>query len=71
MDKILKGIENVHCYLDDIIIGGRKESHCQSILCQVLEKLNEFHVQINLKKCSFLEKSVVYLGHVSSGGCYH
>lgn len=68
MDTILKGIENVHCYLDDIIIGGKDTKHCRQILFAVLKRLNEFRVRINLTKCRFLVGSVTYLGHILSQG---
>lgn len=54
MDTILKGIENVHCYLDDIIIGGRDKKHCEEILFKVLTRLNEYRVRVNIVKCNFL-----------------
>lgn len=68
MDKLLSGLSRVHCYLDDIIIGGKNEHECRESLLEVLNRLNDHHVQINLKKCRFLVKSVSYLGHVLSHG---
>lgn len=68
MDRILLNIPNVFCYLDDILIGGEKEIECRRNLYQVLERLNEHSVKINVDKCSFFVKSVEYLGHVLSEG---
>lgn len=68
MDTILKGIENVNCYLDDIIIGGRDKKHCEEILFKVLTRLNEYRVRVNIVKCNFLVTSVKYLGHILCNG---
>lgn len=68
MDKILNGLESVHCYLDDIIIGGRDEKDCIEILWKVLDRLNEFRVHININKCQFFVLSVKYLGHIIGEG---
>lgn len=63
MDQILSGLPKVCCYLDDILIGGSTKQQCQENLYNVLGRLNEFNVKINLNKCIFLEQKVDYLGH--------
>lgn len=51
-------------YLDDILIFSRtKEEHLQHV-CKVLEKLQWNKLLINLKKCTFLQKELIYLGFV-------
>lgn len=64
MDQILNKIPKVFCYLDDIIIGGKSNEDCKDIVFEVLDRLNESKVQINLEKCKFLTNTVEYLGHV-------
>ena len=55
MDTILQGIEGVACYIDDIIITGKTtEEH--------LEHLRH-GVHVKKPKCSFLQPSVIFLGH--------
>lgn len=71
MDQILKSISGVFCYLDDILIGAEDESKCKSKLFEVLSRLEQHNVRINLNKCKFLEKRVKYLGHTLSNGCIH
>lgn len=66
MDQILKNMDNVACYLDDIIIGASTKELCKKRLNEVLSRLNNHNVQINLKKCKFVQTSVAYLGHVLS-----
>ena len=51
-------------YLDDILIFSRtKGEHLQHVR-RVLEKLQQNKLLINLKKCTFLQKELVYLGFV-------
>ncbi|XP_050521685.1 uncharacterized protein K02A2.6-like [Daktulosphaira vitifoliae] len=63
MDQVLFKVENVFCYLDDILIGAIDKDMCKKKLDEVLTRLNEFNIRINLKKCKFFESSVNYLGH--------
>lgn len=63
MDKILLGIENVFCYLDDILIGESTVEKCEQKLSLVLETLNKNNVCINIDKCKIFENEVDYLGH--------
>ncbi len=51
-------------YLDDILIFSRtKEEHLQHVW-KVLEKLQQNKLLINLKKCTFMQKELIYLGFV-------
>jgi len=51
-------------YLDDILIFRRtREEHLQHVH-KVLEKLQQNKLLINLKKCTFLQKELIYLGFV-------
>lgn len=68
MDQILVKLDNVFCYLDDILIGGPNIQECKEKLFLVLSRLNEYNVRINLDKCKFLEKTVKYLGHTLYNG---
>ena len=53
-------------YLDDILIFSKTlEEHMMHIR-KVLEKLRGEKLTINLKKCSFVKKELVYLGFVIS-----
>jgi len=51
-------------YCDDILIFSRtREEHIQHVW-KVLEKLQQNKLLINLKKCTFLQKELIYLGFV-------
>ena len=53
-------------YLDDILIFSKTlEEHLIHIF-KVFDKLREEKLLINLKKCSFVKKELVYLGFVVS-----
>ncbi|XP_055915366.1 uncharacterized protein K02A2.6-like [Eupeodes corollae] len=68
MDRILKGLPNVFCFIDDILVGGVDQEDCHANLLRVLNKLSEHNVQINPKKCKFFVETVDYLGHSLSNG---
>ncbi|KAL7726291.1 hypothetical protein ACLKA6_008470 [Drosophila palustris] len=54
-------------YLDDIVvIGATKEQHVAN-LREVFHRLRAAYLKLNRKKCSFIRKRLVYLGHVISG----
>ncbi|KAL7725322.1 hypothetical protein ACLKA6_012651 [Drosophila palustris] len=58
-------------YLDDIIvIGATLEEHAKN-LREVLKRLRKANLRLNRNKCSFFQKSIVYLGHVVSEAGIH
>ena len=69
MNDVLKDFlgKFVIVYLDDILIFSKTlEDHMMHIR-KVFEKLRKEKLLINLKKCSFVKKELVYLGFVVSG----
>jgi transposase InsO family protein len=63
MDMILQGMEGVICYIDDILVTrATTDEHLQR-LKGVLQRLQEHGLRLKKNKCSFLQKSVEYLGH--------
>ena len=68
MNEVLKRFlgKFVIVYLDDILIFSKtKEEHLEHIR-QVLQRLKEKKLLINVKKCSFMQEEIVYLGFVIS-----
>ena len=68
MSEVLKAFlgKFIIVYLDDILIFSKiLEEHMMHIH-KVLEKLREEKLLINLKKCSFVKKELVYLRFVVS-----
>ena len=64
---LLKDVEGVGAFLDDIIISGENEGQHDSRLREVLKILQDHNVQINKKKSAIKVKSLEYLGYVISG----
>lgn len=63
MDQILHGMENVVCFMDDILVSApTKEKHL-AILDEVMERLEKQGIKIKQSKCAFLQDSVEYLGY--------
>ena len=71
MDTILKGIDGVVCYIDDIFFTGRSDQDHQNRLEAVLSRLERYGVQLKWSKCSFLQEKVQFLGHVIDAEALH
>lgn len=68
INRALSGLVDEYCvvYLDDILIYSEsREEHVRHV-CAVLERLRKFALYGNLKKCSFFQKEVSFLGFVIS-----
>ena len=68
MNEVLKRFLDkfVIVYLDDILIFNKtKEEHLEHIR-QVLQRLKEEKLLINLEKCFFMQEEIVYLGFLNS-----
>ena len=59
MDYTLVGLNNTHCFLDDIIIvsRGSKEDHCK-LVYKCLKKLDDNNLRKNLPKCHFAKTEI-------------
>ena len=68
MQTVLAGLEGKSCfvYIDDILVCSRSFEEHIAHLREVLERLRRANLKLKLAKCSFLCKSVQYLGHVIS-----
>ena len=66
MNEILKKFlgKKIIVYLDDILFFSKTLDEHLLQICSVLERLREDKLLINLKKCSFFKKELVYLGYV-------
>ena len=64
MNEVLKRFlgKFVIVYLDDIMIFNKtKEEHLEHVR-KLLQRLKEEKLMINMKKCSFMQEEIVYLG---------
>ena len=66
MFELLKDIEGVLIYMDDVIVfGNSKESHDEA-LKTVLNRIKIFGLKLNKDKCMFNKRKLEFLGHVIS-----
>lgn len=63
MDQILQGLDNVFCYIDDILIVSTSIEEHVVLLEKVFKRLTEFNVKVNKAKCKLGLSSIEYLGH--------
>ncbi len=64
MQHVLRGIDGVRVYIDDIVIFSKTiEEHLETIQ-KVFERFSEFNLKIKLKKCFFAQESIELLGHI-------
>ena len=66
MDRVLSGMRWSRClvYLDDVISFGVSVSEALIRLEEVLCRLSDFGLQLNAKKCTFMQTEVAFLGHI-------
>ncbi|GFU87488.1 hypothetical protein TNCV_2446221 [Trichonephila clavipes] len=65
-DLTRKGI--VIIYLDDLVIPAKNEEEGLEKLKIVFEVAKKYGLEIKFKKCQFLKKKIVFLGHIVESG---
>ncbi|RUM45435.1 MAG: hypothetical protein DSY80_03320, partial [Desulfocapsa sp.] len=63
MDQMLNGLDNVCCFLDDILISSVGMAEHLIKLEEVLKRIEEHGVLIKKSKCQFAVSEVEYLGN--------
>ena len=63
MEQIVQGLPMVAVYLDDILVSGRTYKEARVNLVAVMGRLQTAGLRLRLEKCTFMQKSCVYLGH--------
>lgn len=68
MTVAMSGLNLSKCftYLDDLIVFGKNLLDHNYNLFAVLNRLRDVNLKLNVDKCQFLKKSIVYLGHTIS-----
>ena len=69
IDQVLRGLPYCYAYIDDLLIASNSPEEHKEHLRQVLDRLSEHGIIINLSKCEFGVKELNFLGHrVNSQG---
>ena len=63
MDTVLRDLDFTFVYIDDILIASRNKTEHMVHLRQVLERLQQQGLVINLAKCQFGREELDFLGH--------
>jgi hypothetical protein len=62
MEQVLRGLQIILIYIDDVLIHTDTHKRHLEALEQVLMRLHQHHLKINLDKCLFGDQQVSYLG---------
>ena len=62
MAQIVQGLPMVAVYLDDILVSGRTYKEARENLVIVMGRLQTAGLRLRLEKCTFMQKSCLYLG---------
>ena len=64
MDITLQGLEEVICYLDDILMVTKVETEDHNMLVEkVIQRLDEEGWAMKLSKCEFSVNKIIWLGY--------
>lgn len=69
MTIAMSGLNYEKClvYQDDLVVIGRNlESHNRNLM-DIFSRLRKVNLKLNPAKCNFLQKEMLYLGHIVSG----
>lgn len=64
MHRLLDGLPGVAVVMDDILVWGKTRDEHDCHLTLLLTRCREHNLRLNLKKCTFLQTEVRYLGHI-------
>ncbi|GBN57295.1 Transposon Ty3-G Gag-Pol polyprotein [Araneus ventricosus] len=63
-ERILRGLDFVFPYLDDILTASKSNKENEIHLNLVLERLNTFGLRINISKAVFAVEEIEFLGYI-------
>ena len=63
MNEVLRGLDFVFCYIDDLLIYSRDMEEHLWHLTLVFERLKYYGLILNRKKCVFAVPEITFLGH--------
>ncbi len=63
IDGLFRDLDFVYAYLDDILIASADEENHDEQVRQVLQRLDDAGIVINMAKCQYARMQVLFLGH--------
>lgn len=66
IEQVLQGAKGTAAFRDDIVVTGKNDHEHVQNLDEVLQRLEEAGLKLNLKKCQFFQEEIKYLGHIIS-----
>ena len=63
MSKVLEGLDEVVCLIDDVLIVGKDQQEHDARFIKALERIQSARVTLNAEKCELSKPSVKFLGH--------
>ena len=67
LNWVLDGLDNVFCYLDDILIFSENEEAHFKTIEELFRRLQDNGLTINIKKCNFAQPQLTFLGYTVNG----
>jgi hypothetical protein len=64
MNKMLAGFPFATAYLDDITVVSHSQKYHRCHLHAVFDRMNDYGFRVHLRKCSFYQPSIKYLGFI-------
>lgn len=64
MEGVLRDIPGVSVFIDDIRVTAASDDEHWNRLTEVLKRLNELNMRVNLQKSEFMKDHIVYCGHI-------
>ena len=64
MEELLAGMENVHCFVDDIIVRSDDMKSHLSTLRELFKRFRAAGVRLKKPKCNFADEKVKFLGFI-------
>lgn len=69
MHEALRGLHSCFAFVDDVLVFSENEEQHKQHLQEVLQRLNDYGVTLNLSKCEFGKTKINFLGYeVSAAG---
>ena len=64
LSLVLQGLDGVSKLQDDVAVHGRRREEHDKRLFAVLDRMVQYGVTMNKKKCEFLKHEIKFLGHI-------